>query len=140
MKKIVALIAVAAVVVAAALWFRENRLEVYLRFSGRVTDGVDRVEGAHTFRGREGHLLVTMPENSSAPFIYLPEYHQVLLCNSKTFVSTWRIGLQKRDRDGRYPCAGSGKQEIAQDIERTDHSIAFNSWRNSTKSRIRVAW
>jgi hypothetical protein len=138
---VAALAAVSLAAVALCIvWLRQNSVEVYVRFSGRVTDAHSAVGGARTFRAKHGHLLTTMPESRSAPYIYLPEVGQVLLCNSNTFLSLGVAGLQKRDRDGRYPCAGSGKQELQQQIERTETSLAFNSWRNGKPARIQVSW
>ncbi len=124
----------------AILWLLENDFEFYVRCSSRVSDGNNAVADARTFKARRGHLLITMPESRSAPYIFPPEYHEVLLCNSHTFVSLGVFGLQKRGGDGRYPCAGSVKQEVEQQVEQRSSSLAFNSWRNGAHTRIRVDW
>src|SRR5262249_2702034 len=105
-----------------------DRYELFVRRSARVFQDGHELRGAHVFKGPQDRLLLTLASRRSAPLIYTPDYREILECNSKTFLDAGIIGLQKRSRDGHYPCAGSDKQELKQDVTYSDSALGFNAW------------
>src|SRR5215467_10102909 len=105
-----------------------DRYELFVRRSARVFQDGHELGGAHVFKGPQDRLLLTLASRRSAPLIYLPDYREVLACNSRTFLDAGFIGLQKRSRDGPYPCAGSDKQELKQDVTYSTGTLGFNTW------------
>jgi hypothetical protein len=108
-----------------------DKYELFVRRSARVFQDGHELPGAHLFKGPQGRLLLTLASRRSAPLIYLPDYREVLECNTQTFLDAGIFGLQKRSRDGRYPCAGRGKQELEQDVKYSDGALGFNRWSNA---------
>jgi hypothetical protein len=131
----------AALVIAA--WRSGDRCEVYLRQRAHVFEDGQEIAGARVFKAASGKVLLTFPDYPSVPFIFFPEDLEVGECNSQTFLNLGIIGLQEYDRGGFYPCAGSGKQEIKQDIVSSATSLGFNYWKNTlspTVGRVEIRW
>ena len=138
--------------IMALAWQRGETCELYLRHSARVFEDGRIVSGAHVFNGSKGHVLLTEAQITeaqkprSAAEIFFPDYSQVLDCEQHTFLDLGAIGLQVHERNGEYPCAGSGKQEIRQEISSTPASLSFNHWHWDSSTdpmvvrRIEIRW
>jgi len=138
-----ALVLITTAIFMTATWRNGDVYELYVRRSAQVLRDGKELPGAEVFKGSKGHILVTFPSHRSAPYIYLPESKDVGECNPNTFVSLGAFGLQKHTRDGRYPCGGSTKQEIQQDLTNSDTALAFNIWeleKRSVLQRIEIRW
>jgi hypothetical protein len=110
-----------------------DRYELFVRRSARVFQDGHELPDAHIFKGPQGRLLLTLDSRRSAPLIYAPDYREVLECNAQTFLDAGIFGLQKRSRDGRYPCAGSGKQELEQNVAYSNGTLGFNRWSDARR-------
>jgi hypothetical protein len=128
----------AAAAFAVAMWGSEDTYELYIRSSARVWKDGQELADARVFKGSKDHLLLMVDSDDRSPLIYLPESEDVGACNPSTFVNAVVFGLQKHSRDGHYPCAGSGKQELIQNIAHSEVAVAFNAWDWNSKKTCRI--
>jgi hypothetical protein len=126
--------------VAVTVLRSEDTYELYIRRSAHVSKDGQELAHARVFKGSKGHLLLMADSMYPRPLIYWPEVNDVGDCNASTFLDAVVFGLQKHSRDGHYPCAGGGKQELHLNIALSDDTLAFNTWDwNSERiSRIEI--
>jgi hypothetical protein len=131
----------------AFLWFRGSTVEPCMRTRAAVFEDGKELKDAHVFRGTKREVLLIIPSRSpSAAEIYWPEDNEVGTCNTETLLDLGVVGFQKHDRgrNGTYPCAGAGKQEITQNVQAKDSSLAYNHYDGSANPsvvrRIEIRW
>lgn len=116
------------VVLVADAWHNRDWFEIFIPHPASVFEDGKQVTDVHVFRSAKGIVLIRFSTDHSTPFLYIPGDQEVLQCNTGTFLDLGAFGIQKRDMDGYYPCAGAGKQEIEQNVKTTENSLAFSHW------------